>query len=101
MSHDTEALVATLQLLLGDRNREDLTDVLHNAFWPKVRILGPRSTSMLRQALGQIENAAASVENHAKSPPLGLLGCEQVRQSMEEIRGDVRRTNMILSNPER
>lgn len=101
MTHDTEALVATLHLLLGDHNREDLMAILNKAFWPKVRVFGAAGMGNIRSELGQIESAAANVENHAKSPPLGLLACEQVRQTMEEIRGNVRRTNMILSNPER
>lgn len=92
MAHDTEALVATLQLLLGDHNREDLMAILNKAFWPKVRVFGAAGIGNIRSELGQIETAATHVENHA---------CEQVRQTMEEIRSHRRHIESVLTNPER
>ncbi len=101
MTHDTEALVATLQLLLGDFAREDLEAILSKAFWPRVKVFGAVRVSALKHELGQIGSIADRAEADLKSPPLGLLGCERIRQEMAALAIHKHRIENILDNPGR
>ena len=100
MKEDDETLVATLQLLLGDADTDQLFHVLTTAFGGKMVILPPRLVS-IQHEFWQAEVNTKRAREMVSEPPLGRLACRQIKQELDAVLGNLKRLEDFLGNPKR
>lgn len=101
MTQDTEALVATLQLLLGDSDADDLYRILLAAFGLKVTIVTPNVARAMQHELSHAAINTKRARDSVSEPPLGRLACLQVKQELDAALGNLRKLENFLGNPKR
>ncbi len=101
MTHDSEALVATLQLLLGDADKGELFSILTAAFGLKITVLPPNVVSAIQYEFGQATINVKRAHNAVSEPPLGSLACLRIKQELDAALGNLRKLENFLGNPKR
>ncbi len=101
MSHDTEALVATLQLLLSDLDEDAVAKILREAFLGKLFILSPRFQRAIENEIEGLVITVKRAVDMVTEPPLGRLACIQVQQDLTAAHFHVKKIEGFLGNPKR
>lgn len=101
MTHDSEALVATLQLLLGDLDDDAVAKILREAFLGKLFILSPRFQRAIESEIEGLVITVKRAVDMVTEPPLGRLACIQVQQDLTTAHFHVKKIEGFLGNPKR
>lgn len=101
MTHDKEALVATLQLLFGDADGDELFNILTIAFGMKITLVPPNVVRAIQYDLAQAAINTKRARDSVSEPPLGRLDCIRVKQELDAALNNLRKVESFLGNPKR